>query len=124
MVRPAAIPQVPIVGFTRLNGATATPELALRLDGMDCIDCTTTPGTPILYGGGAFQIDNLQLNGALNLQLEGAAWNTFVLLNALHIIGCPTALPRPDTNPNRPGIQTIAFTGTRVSLSSPVGTDK
>jgi hypothetical protein len=43
------------------------------------------------------------------VQLEGAALNTAVLLNPLHMIGCPTTTPPHDINPNKPNIQTAAF---------------
>jgi hypothetical protein len=120
--RPTAIPQVPFVGLTKLTNVEASPQLALRLDGIDCIDCKLTPGAPVLYGGGAFQIERLQLNGPLELRLEGAAWNTLFLLNALHLIGCPRTAPQPDINPNQPSIQTAAFKGgTKLSLESPFG---
>jgi hypothetical protein len=119
-----AIPQVPEVGLTDLTRVTSDRDHALQLDGMNCTSCVVGEGSILRYYGGAFQIVDLGAHGPVNLDLEGAAKNTFILLSALRMIGCPTKAPS-DVKPNAPGIQTALLEkGTLISAKSAVGIAK
>jgi hypothetical protein len=120
--RPAAVPVVPVVGLSTLNDVKFGAGYSLKLDGMNCVNCTVAAGGTIEYSGGAFRVESLVPNGTVSLTPLGAAANTVVLLQYLGLMGPPAQQHQTPINPDKPTLKTASFkAGTTLTFSSPVG---
>jgi hypothetical protein len=116
-----AAPPVPDINLAHFNKGVSATGVILELDGIDCEDCIVKDGGTIRYSGGKYKFTNLQRSGRLTIDLKGAALNTAGLLQSFGLIGCPTATPPTEVNPNRI-IKTAKLSLQTVSgLSSQVG---
>ncbi len=111
---PSTPPQTrPLVGFGKMpevpplgplqTGFDAEDTGTISLDGMNCKDCIFKNVT-LIYGGGAYSCSNCSFSGVRRVELRGAAFNTFILLQH---IGAITGAPQQEQqNPNSPKIFT------------------
>ena len=81
---PNAIPQVPQIQF-RGVGSTFNDrggKMQQQLDGFECDRCIMNISR-LSYGGGAVALSNCKLPAKANIELKGAALNTFSVLRSL-----------------------------------------
>jgi hypothetical protein len=70
---------------------------SLALDGAECSDCTFSGNITLLYSGGNFALKDAKFENAnVNVELRGAAVNTFILLRYLETL---KAAPTPEKFP-------------------------
>ena len=81
--------------------ANIMEEQVVDLDGMNISNSTFNDVT-FVYGGGAYNLVNAKLTGAVDVKLIGAAANTAQFLTMLGLIGCPAKPQAPQVNPNAP----------------------
>jgi hypothetical protein len=92
------VPTVPPLPNIILHGGkfTGVPQV---LDGMDCTQCEFNDAA-LMYGGGAFRLQDIKVSGTTHLTLIGAAANTVALLNFLN--GVEQGVPAPPSIPEQP----------------------
>jgi hypothetical protein len=103
-VEEGMVPTVPPLRHNVLIGAHVGSGFITPLDGLECENCTFD-NAAIEYGGGAFHLTNTTFSGTVNVQLTGAAANTFAFLKYLNGISGPAPLsgvPSPTPNPKLP----------------------
>lgn len=115
-----AAPVVPTVGSVVLNGSTVTG--AYEVDGLYCVNCKFT-NAELIYGGGAYTLENATVLPPVRFRFTGAAANTFNFLASFGLIGCPAAAPKPGIpNPNAPIIKNANLIAPiRGNIVSPFG---
>ncbi len=117
-----AAPVVPVLKNRAVISGAIFNGGVHNVDGTECSGCSFTNIT-LVYGGGAYKLDNSTFSGTINIQLEGAAGNTGAFLNSLGLGECKLPPPMaPPANPNRPIIHTASFNvPTKINLLSPYG---
>lgn len=101
----------------RLEGSTLTNEVQ-PLDGIDCEKCGIKAGV-LTYAGGAFRCNECAiLSTSPQIQLKGAALNTFNMLRFIGVVPSPPA-PKPMQPPKRPSMIALnAITSKPISWVS------
>lgn len=107
-----AVPVVPTRPLVKANVDASGPGYALKVDGIDCVDCKVENGAVVQYGGGAFKFTNFQRSGATTLELKGAALNTKILLSSFGLMGCP--VPQPKQRPTDPNVAILKAANTKL----------
>jgi hypothetical protein len=103
-----AKPGVPDVWIS-LGGANNGGPVIQQLDGLDCDGCTLKVNL-LTYAGGQFKCTNCSIATVHGIYLEGAALNTFRVLQFVHAIpGAPVPKTAP-VNPNAPQVMTAVLT--------------
>lgn len=72
------------------------------LDGVACINCILGD-TDLVYGGGAFSLNNFKFSGPVRVKLVGAAANTMAFVTFMEAVGARQAIPKP--KPSEPIIR-------------------
>jgi hypothetical protein len=118
---PGAVPVVPPLRGTVMSDSFVDGTTVF-LDGVSDKNSTFNNAT-FEYGGGAYNLENATIVGAVGIHLVGAANNTATFLKAFGLIGCPAAPPKiPKPNPNAPMITTTTLeVALRGDLVSPYG---
>ena len=85
-------PVVPPLGARFIGGGMGGELQAL--DGIDCEKCVINASV-LTYAGGAFNCIECALPRGASVQLKGAAWNTFKMLQFFGAIPGPVTPPPP-----------------------------
>lgn len=111
-----AVPIVPPLRHIGVGGHGTVANTEYAVDGLETSGLKFVNVT-FMYGGGAYKLANVTVTPPVNIQLTGAAANTFAFLTSFGLIGCPSAQPkRPQIDPNKPILRTI-------DLSEPIMRD-
>jgi hypothetical protein len=117
--RAAAVPVIPSLGMVELKGSFLNGS-KVDLDGFALTDGTLNNVT-LVYGGGAYKLENVAITGNINIQLFGAASNGASLLARFGLIGCPSQNPPPAPKPNTPMTMEAKMVNIHGTIASPFG---
>ena len=120
---PGAVPVIPSVPLivseeNTLNGG------GVSLDGF-AVRGGVFNNVTFLYGGGAYNLENVSITGKVGINLIGAAANGANLLARFGLIGCPSqnppATPNPTPKPNTPMTMEAKMVDFHGTIASPFG---